>query len=59
MTFKMWLIWKLYSWSPLQRNGNSETEWIYTDMLITIWDKNKWTCKLKGTIVLFPEENDG
>lgn len=47
------------SWNPLQRNGNSETEWIYTDMLITIWDKNKWTCKLKGTIVLFPEENDG
>lgn len=40
----------------LYKEMETVKQWIYKDMLTTIWNKNKWTCKLKGTIVLFPEE---
>ena len=40
----------------LYKEMETVKQWIYKDMLITIWNTSKWICKLKGTIVLFPEE---
>ena len=31
----------MLNWNPLWRDGNCETEWIYKDMLITIFEIKK------------------